>query len=84
MRVNGGVCERIATHMWELDGDIYGFQPVDHKYGQQATEALKQKRRTMTELLHTVYVLRHRERDLRGICEVWGDGLICNALNVNC
>ena len=72
MRVKGGVFERIATRMWEIEGDIYGSQQGDNKYGQQTTEAMKQQRRARTEFIQSVDVLRLRESDLRGIFEVWG------------
>ena len=31
----GAVCDHIAAHIWEMEGDIYGIQPGDHKYGQK-------------------------------------------------
>ena len=65
------VYERIAQHMWEAEGDIYGIQPSDHKYGQQTTDAMKHKRQTRADLLDSVTIIRYHERTLRGIFTVW-------------
>ena len=75
------VYERIVEHMWEAEGDLYGIQPSDHKYGQQTTDAMKQKkgRRGQTYSIRSpTYATKNVHYG--GYLRYGGDGLPCNEL----
>ena len=39
----GAVYDHLTARRWEMEGDIYGIQPSDHKYGHTTTDALQHK-----------------------------------------
>ena len=47
----GEVYEQIAEQIWQMEGDIYGIQPGDHKYGQTTTVAMQHKRQVRAEMM---------------------------------
>ena len=54
----GEVYEQLTEHMWKMEGDIYGLQPGDHKYGKETSAALKHKRQARAEMMQSVGEVR--------------------------
>ena len=64
----GKAYEQITEHMWRLEGEIYGIQLGEHKYGKETSEALRHKRRARGCMMQYAEGVRgdEHEEDTRG------------------
>ena len=75
MTINGQgkVYEQITERMWQMEGEIYGTQPGDHKYGKETTDALQHKRQRRAEVMQYVEAIKQQtqENELQGVIGTW-------------